>query len=255
MATERCGSSVADVACCSRSNASRYGAGDGLLSGVSPAATIVAKRSSSPAASMISTISWRSAPDAIAIGTAAAAARMNSAAPGNSTSPAAASPAASPLRATSSVTCDRSTPCRDPAPAPRTSRRRRSRGSGRSTRPARARCLPRQRLLKAFRCSGSLLAITPSKSNTIACSAAVTRRAFAATLGGAFSPARIATFSRFEAGGYGHSYVGLYAQVRVVGAVEVDHVEAGRVGADPGNVPRSMSRFPSSDPRTARKAS
>ena len=30
---------------------------------------------------------------------------------------------------------------------------------------------------------------------------------------GAFSPARMAIFSRFDGGGYGHSHVGLYAHV------------------------------------------
>ena len=91
-----------------------------------------------PAASRISSISWRSAPEAMAIGTAAAAARMNSAAPGNSTSPACSSSCSrSPLRATSAATCSLAhRRCRGPAPAPRTPRRRRSPGSARSSRPA-----------------------------------------------------------------------------------------------------------------------
>ncbi len=70
----RRGSSGPPVSARSCSKASRYGAGDGLLSGVSPEATMVVKSGPTPAASRISSISWRSAPDAIAIGTASAAA-------------------------------------------------------------------------------------------------------------------------------------------------------------------------------------
>jgi len=57
MATHRCGSSCFAARVCNRSNASRYGAGDGLLAGVSPEATIAANNSSSAADSRIWTIS------------------------------------------------------------------------------------------------------------------------------------------------------------------------------------------------------
>jgi hypothetical protein len=104
MATQRPGSSVVPEASCSRSNASRYGAGDGLLWGVSPEATMAANRSPTPATAITSSISCRSAPDAMAIGTALAAARTNSTAPGNRTEPPLSMAwSLTPLRATSAA--------------------------------------------------------------------------------------------------------------------------------------------------------
>ena len=66
-------------------SAREYGSGAGLPRGVSPAATMTGTSDRRPAPSRICSISCRSAPDAIAIGTAAAAARTQSAAPSNST--------------------------------------------------------------------------------------------------------------------------------------------------------------------------
>ena len=73
---------------------------------------------------------------------------------------------------------------------------------------------------KARRCSGSLLAMTPSKSKTIACSAPLMRR-------GAFSPACTGTFSWFDGGGYGTRVGRRCRRSRVVGVVEVDRVDPG----------------------------
>ena len=188
----------------SRSNASRYGAGDGLLSGVSPAATIVANRSLTPAASMTSSISWRMRARrdrdrhrgsrlANELGRAGKQHRSRRSI----------SCIRSPLRTTSAVTCSRSSRCRGPSPAPRTSRRRRSPDSARSTRPAiELDAFLGERLLK--RLEVERLAVGDH-----AVEVEHDRLQRPAHAPGAFSPARIATFSRFDGGGYGHSYVAL----------------------------------------------
>ena len=160
----------------SSATARRYGSGAGLLAGVSSAATIAVKRvASARRARARGRSPRRSAPEAIAIGTAAAARRI-APRPRRETAP---TPRARAPRA--------GRPCGRPARRSRSTfhahavvgadRAKRAdvvvaRDSGRSSRPRSARCPSSASTSRnARKCSGSLLAMTPSKSKTMARSA------------------------------------------------------------------------------------
>ncbi len=128
----------------SSAKARRYGSGAGLLTGVSSAATIAVKQALNPSRTSTRRISSPRAPEAIAIGSAAAARRIASAAPGKSTETSRSSSSRrTALRATNSLICRllQAVPCRPPMA--RTRPRRRNRGSARSSRAPIARCPPR----------------------------------------------------------------------------------------------------------------